>query len=112
MIPRLTATAAYAGLLALQPAWHFFWQPPATLSPGWVAGLATAPLLVLLPWVLRDRPRAWIAACYVVLFYFIHGAVESWADESARSLALTETALALALFASVNLRLRRPPRAG
>lgn len=112
MTPRLAATAAYLGLLLLQPAWHFFWQPPVTLSPAWVTGLAMAPLLALLPWVLRDRPRAWIAACYVVLFYFIHGAVESWAGEPGRGLALAETGLALALFALVNLRLRHPSRGG
>lgn len=105
---RWTATSAYVGLLLLQPFWHFYWLPPDTLSAGWVTVLATAPLLPLLPWILRDRPRAWIGACYVVLFYFIHGAVESWAGEAARTLALTETGLSLALFASVTLRLRHP----
>lgn len=112
MMPRWTATAAYLGLLLLQPLWHWWWHPPATLSAAWVTGLAVAPLLALLPWVLQDRPRAWIGACYIVLFYFIHGAVESWASESARAMALTETGLSLAFLASVNLRLRRPIRTG
>ncbi len=112
MIPRWVATAAYLGLVLLQPAWHFFRHPPESLSAAWVTALATFPLLVLLPWVLRDRPRAWVGACYIVLFYFIHGAVESWASESARTLALTEAGLALVFMASVSLRLRHPPRPG
>jgi uncharacterized membrane protein len=110
MNPRWPATAAYLGLLLLQPLWHFVLQPPGNLSAGWVTALAMAPLSILLPWILRDRPRAWTGACYIALFYFIHGAVESWASESARGLALTETALALMVFATVNLRLRHPPR--
>lgn len=105
---RWTATTAYVGLLLLQPLWHYFWLPPDTLSAGWVTVLATAPLLPLLPWILRDRPRAWIGACYVVLFYFIHGAVESWASEASRALALTETGLSLLMLASVTLRRHHP----
>lgn len=109
MPARWIATAAYLALLLLQPLWHFAWRPPATLSPGWVTTLAVLPLLPLLPWLLKDRPRAWIGACYVALFYFIHGAAESWASETARGLALAETGLALLVFAAVILHLRHRP---
>lgn len=109
MAPRWIATAAYLGLLVLQPVWHLAWHPTRAIEPAWAAGLATVPLLLLVPGILRDRPRAWIWACYLGLLYFIHGVVEAWAIPASRAPALTETGLALALFAGVMLRLRHPP---
>lgn len=110
--PRWIATAAYLGLAALQPVWYLLWAPPSVVPGLWAAGIGLAPLLVLLPGVLADRPRAWVWACYLGLPYFIHGAVEAWAEPAHRDPGLTEAGLTVLLFASVMLRLRHPRRPG
>lgn len=109
---RAIATAAYLGLVLLQPAWFLFWNPPESLSPAWTAAAATGPLLALLPGVLADRPRTWIWVCYLALPYFIFAVVEAWASTAARAPAVIGTALTLVLFASLIGRYgrRRPGR--
>lgn len=107
---RWIATVSYLALVVLQPVWYLWWHPPRVIGPAWATGIAVAPLLILVPGVLRDRPRAWIWACFLGIVYFVHGATEAWAIPPARPAALTETGLTLALFASVTLRLRHPPR--
>lgn len=110
MAPRWIATASYAGLIVLQPVWYLWWHPPRVIGPEWATAIAVAPLLLLVPGIARDNPRAWIWACYLGIAYFIHGATEAWAIPVTRGPALTETGLSLALFAAVTLRLRHPGR--
>lgn len=111
MAPRWIATAAYLGLACLQPVWHLFWYPPRVIAPCWAAAIGLAPLLLLLPGILRDRARAWAWGSFLALPYFIHGTVEAWAVPAVRPAALTETGLSLLLLAAVMLRLRHPRQA-
>lgn len=88
-------------LLALQPLWHGWLDPPARLPAWLVVSIATLPLLLPTIGVLRRRPGALFLAGLVSLLYFSHGVAEAWSDPSVRPLALFEVALSLLLVGSI-----------
>lgn len=95
------ARACVFALLALQPLWHGWLDPPARL-PAWLAvSIATLPLLLPAIGVLRRRPGALFLAGLASLLYFSHGVAEAWSDPSVRILALVEVALSLLLVGSI-----------
>jgi len=86
---------------------------PARYPVFWLA-LKLVPLLLLLPGLLRDRPKSFVLAGLLMLFYFTEGVVLAWtlrvqplAWDGARALAWAETALALGIFVSCTLHARR-----
>lgn len=105
--PHRAALASWCLLLALQPAWYLYWQPPGVVPAGWAALLMSLPLLTALPGLARDRPRAHVWACFIGIFYFMHGIVAAMTYPAARAAALLETVLVLSFFTATVLRLRR-----
>lgn len=111
---RWLTLASGALLMALGLAWEIWLVPVAYAPPAVWATIKALPLAALLPALWRDRARAYFAACLLVLLYFCEGVVlayahraEPWAMASVRPWAWTETVLALVLFFSAALRLRR-----
>ena len=100
MNARHVAFAAWAALVLLQPAWYFLLAPPAGGS-AWLALALTVPPLLLPLTALRGGARRallWIGI--VAVFYFCHGIVAAWAVPPARTPALIEAALCVALIAA------------
>lgn len=115
--PRPIALFLYFALLALTLLWEG-WLAPSRYPVFWLV-LKLAPLLLLLPGLLRDRPKTFLLAGLLMLFYFTEGVVLAWtlrtqplAWDSALGLAWLETVLALGIFASGALHARRRLREG
>jgi uncharacterized membrane protein len=95
----VAAVASLVGLIFLCVAWELFLAP---VRPGgsWLA-LKAAPLLVPLFGVLHGKRYTFQWTTLLIWLYFAEGIVRAYSDSglSAR-LAMAETALALAYFAS------------
>ncbi len=109
---RPLALSLYFALLALTLLWES-WLAPSRYPAFWLV-LKLAPLLLLLPGLLRDRPKSFVLAGLLMLFYFTEGVVLAWtlraqslAWDSALSLAWMETVLTLGIFATGALHARR-----
>ncbi len=109
---RPIALTLYFALLALTLLWEG-WLAPSRYPAFWLV-LKLAPLLLLLPGLLRDRPKSFVLAGLLMLFYFSEGVVLAWtlraqplAWNNALGLAWMETVLALGIFASGALHARR-----
>lgn len=91
----------YVALIVFQPVWHALLPPPAGNGNWVLAALATAPLLIPLPGVLRERLRDLTWAGYLSMLYLIIGVMEAWANPPQRLAALVQVALVVALVASI-----------
>jgi uncharacterized membrane protein len=94
---RIGAIGAAIALIALALAWELALAP---LRPGgsWLA-LKALPLALLLPGMVRGRRRSFQWMTFLALAYLAEGAVRAWSDAPpARTLALAQAALAVALF--------------
>ena len=97
--------ATFAGMMALfalQWLWHGAMFPPAGQAWYWlpVAFSLPAALLALALWLRRGSARYWSGV--FALLYFSHGITEAWTVEAARSLALAEVALSVAIILAAN----------
>ncbi len=60
------------GLLLATLATRPLWSPEPPSAPAWlVSGLATLPLLLVLPAVVRGSKRGHIWLCLILMFYFV-----------------------------------------
>ncbi len=85
----------YLSLIGLHGYWHLFWHP----DPLWLKVVILLPLLLPLPWLLRQSShQTRVICCYISFPYFIHGMTEVVANPANRMLALTEVGLCLLLF--------------
>lgn len=114
---RPLALFLYFALLGLTLLWES-WLAPSRYPVFWLV-LKLAPLLLLLPGLLRDRPKTFLLAGLLMLFYFTEGVVLAWTLRAEPlsgfgrlPLAWMETILALGLFASGALHARRRLREG
>jgi len=98
--------AAWAGLLALQLAWHAWIDPPMHLPLVLVLAVTVLPLLLPLT-ALRNVRRALLWVGILSLFYFCHGVSEAWSAPQARGLAITEITMTLLLIGSLGAGVRR-----
>lgn len=97
--------ATFAGvmaLFALQWLWHGALFPPAGQAWYWLPLVLSLPpaLLALALWLRRASSRFWSGV--IALLYFCHGITESWTVDAARSLALAEVALSVAIILAAN----------
>lgn len=99
----------YVALIAFQSIWHALLPPPAGNGNWVLAALATAPLLIPLRGVLRERIRDLTWAGYLSMLYLAIGVMEAWANPPQRVAALLQVALVIALVASI-LAVSRPRR--
>ncbi len=68
--------------------------------------LQAAPVLLVVPGMLRNSRRGYFYAILAASLYFIHGTMEA-ATADQRALALWETGFAVALIAAASLAMRR-----
>ena len=84
-------------LIALCIGWEWWWAP--LRAGGSLLVLKALPLVVLLPAMARDRPKAYQWTTLVILFYVCEGVVRATSEPSpVRDLAVVELILALTIY--------------
>lgn len=96
------ALLSYLGLIALTLAWEGWLAPAGYAPPGFWLTIKSVPLLLPLFGLLRERPRAYVVACLLLLLYFIEGVVLTYQHRGAGlalntplPYALTETLMCM-----------------
>jgi uncharacterized membrane protein len=102
----LIALIGFFGLFTLIMLWHTLLSPQHQLPIAFLLLLTVTPLLLPMRGFLHGKLRscAWLA--YISLMYFLHGAIEAYANVDARPLALLEIALSLMIFFGISFYLR------
>jgi uncharacterized membrane protein len=103
------ALLCLGSLFALTGLNQFFVAPLASglTTTLWFL-LQVAPLILVLPGLLRGHGRGFFYAMLAALLYFVHGAIVLTAGS--RGFGMAESGAAIALFAVCYLALRRLPR--
>jgi len=98
VLARWATLLGYFGLFTLLLAWFTLLAPSQQYPTSIVLIVFIGPLLFPLRGLLHGKKytHAWTA--FLVLLYFIHGVVESWANPAERGLALLEILFSLLLF--------------
>ncbi len=84
---------AYLGVLILQPIWHALVPTPLGAESWWLALAATGPLLFPLKGILKGNIRSMTWGGYLLVFYLVFGAMETWSNPPQRIPALLQTLL-------------------
>jgi uncharacterized membrane protein len=111
MTPLRLGLLAWALLVLLQPAWYLWLAPPAGGSAWFALALTLPPLLLPLLALRSSARRALLWVGIVALFYFCHGIVAAWVVTQARTPALIEVMLSVALILSLGADARMAKRA-
>ena len=93
---RIVHAATLGGILALMGL-LILWYGMRTPSPAWLA-IMIIPLLFPLRGLIRGRAYTHAWTSFLILFYFIHGVVEAWANAGARGLAIAEIVLSVIVY--------------
>lgn len=100
---RAIALASYTGTLATIVLWYFVFSPPRFVSSAILSLLYCAILLLPGYGLVRNRPRVYLWSSYLILLYFMHGIVETYANHAHRGLAISELVCSLVYFISASL---------
>jgi uncharacterized membrane protein len=93
-------------LFALTGLRQFFVEPLASTTSNLIwFGIQVLPLLLVLPGILRLKPRSYLLATLVAMLYFCHGVLQAVSAED-RVLGLWEVAFSLALVLTGSFGLR------
>lgn len=87
--------SGYLGIMVLLLAWYGWLAPPETVPAKVIIVVLALPLFAPLRGLLHARPYTVAWSLFIALIYFIHGTVEAWSNEAARSLALLEVFLSI-----------------
>lgn len=90
----------YFGLLILLSSWIIYFDPPKNNTTSLQLLVILAPLLLGLRGILNGKRYTYAWMSMLILFYFMHGVVEAWANQSTllQILSLIEVALTVILF--------------
>jgi len=99
---RITLTS-YILLLLHIFVWLFVVSPPQNKTFALLSSIYL--LLLLLPWqqLLAHNPRVYMWSGYLILIYFTHAVVESYANTEQRGFALIELLLTIVYFISATM---------
>lgn len=91
---------SYFGLLILLASWIIYFDPPKNATTSLALIFILTPLLIALRGLLNGKRYTYAWSSMLILFYFMHGVVEAWANESEtiRILALIEVFLSVVFF--------------
>ena len=107
---RALVRGSYLALIALQPTWHALLPPPGGAGNGWLALVATVPLLLPLKGLLAGSLRSMTWAGYLAMVYLVIGVMEAWANPAQRIPALAQVVLVAVFVGSLLLFSRSVPR--
>ena len=97
-LARLATLFGYFGLFLLTLLWVTVLSPSPRISTSVMLIIFVGPLLLPLRGILYGRTKTHLWTAFLVLLYFMHGVVESWANPAERWLAITEVLLSISLF--------------
>ncbi len=100
-----TALIGFFGLFALLMLWNTLLAPSSGLPVALILLVTVTPLLLPLRGLLNRNPRSCAWMGYISLFYFIHGAIETYAN-SERLYPSLELTFSLMLFFGTTLYVR------
>jgi uncharacterized membrane protein len=91
-------------LALLQPAWHLWLAPSASLPPIFVVVVMSLPILPAVLLALFRRPSAGFWGGVAALLYFSHGVMELWSNPAVTALAWVETLLSVGMVVAASWR--------
>lgn len=100
---RFVLLASYAGLLFTLCVWYFVLDPPQYLFSTVLRIVYLAVLLLPLKGLLNNRPRVYLWSSYLILIYFSHAVIETYANAGFRALAVLELVFSFGYFAAATL---------
>jgi len=101
-----TALIGFFGLFALLMLWNTVLVPTSGFPVALILLVTVTPLLLPLRGLLNRNTRSCAWMGYLSLFYFIHGAIETYANTSQRIYPLLELIFSLMLFFGTTLYVR------
>ena len=101
-----TALIGFFGLFALLMLWNTVLAPTSGFPVAVILLVTVTPLLLPLRGLLNRNPRSCAWMGYLSLFYFIHGAIETYANTSQRLYPSLELIFSLMLFFGTTLYVR------
>ncbi len=97
-LARIATLFGYFGLFTLTLLWVTVLAPSTRIPTSIMLIMFVGPLLFPLRGILNGKPYTHTWTAFLVLLYFTHGVVESWANPAERWLAITEILLSIILF--------------
>lgn len=108
----LITVVSYFGLLILLSSWIIYFDPPTNSTTSLALIFILTPLLIALRGILHGKRYTYAWSSMLILFYFMHGVVEAWANkvQLIRTLALIEVFLSVVFFIGAILYVRHKSR--
>lgn len=106
VLNRKLVLLSYFGLLLSVGLWYFVFDPPRFIFSTILSLLYLGVLLTPLPGLIKKKPRTCLWSSYLVLLYFMHAIVESYANAAFRGFAISELVFSLIYFFSASLCVR------
>lgn len=94
---------SYIGMLGTIVLWYFVFSPPNYAFSTILSLLYCGILLLPAYGLIKNRPRVYLWSSYLVLLYFMHAIVETYANHAHRGLAIAELVFSLVYFVSASL---------
>jgi uncharacterized membrane protein len=94
---------SYISLFSLLIIWYGIVSPPQYILSGIFTVLFIGLLLLPARDLFRKNPRVYMWSSYLILIYFSHAIIESWANDTERFYALAELLLSGVYFVGATL---------
>lgn len=98
-----TTMISYLGLITTIIVWYFFVSPPQHKLELILSSLYLLVLFLPAPGLLKKSNRVFMWSSYLILIYFIHAVVETWANDEERIYALFELVLSCIFFVAATM---------
>lgn len=98
--------ASYCTLLLVIGVWYLFADRPQHIITWLVLAMYLGLLALPAADLFRKRPRVYMWSSYLMLIYFSHGIIESWANQADRLFALAELFLSCVYFVAATMCVR------
>lgn len=96
----------YFGMIITIALWYLVFDPPHHIASAVLSLLYLGILLLPLNGLLRNKPGSCQWSSYLVLLYFMHAIVETYANAAFRGFAISELVFSLGYFFSATLCVR------
>lgn len=94
---------SYLGLITTVVVWYFIISPPKHTLSVILSSIYLIVLLLPAPGLIRKSNRVYMWSSYIMLIYFAHGIIESWANAEERWYALLELVLSSLYFVGATM---------
>jgi uncharacterized membrane protein len=106
LLARRLTLLSYAGLVLIVVLWYFLVDPPRFFTSTLLSVLYLGILLIPAYGLIKRRPRIYLWSSYLILIYFTHAVVESYANTEHRGFAIAELLLSIVYFVNASLCVR------